>query len=142
MITGLGHVMIRVSNFEKALGFYRDVLRLKEAFRLYDDAGKPWIIYLHVSGYNFVELSETREAPRPNPGPGFAHLCLLVDDIQAEFRRLQPTGCVITDAPKLGKDESWQFWLQDPDGNRIEMMENPAGSKQAEAVAKAAGVSR
>ncbi|HEX6972020.1 MAG TPA: VOC family protein, partial [Limnochordia bacterium] len=72
MFSGIGHVMVRVSSFEKALAFYRDTLGLKEAFRLYNDAGELWIIYLHVAGASFIELSESPPGTNGPSSQGFA----------------------------------------------------------------------
>lgn len=129
-IRALAHVMIRVRDFERALPFYTDVLGLREAFRLQRDDGSTSIIYLHLTGRQFVELSlADQEAPQ-NPFVGYAHMCLEVENIHDLHDRLQKTGYVVPDSLKTGKDGSWQFWLRDPDGNRIELMQYTPESKQ------------
>ncbi|MCL5270108.1 MAG: VOC family protein [bacterium] len=49
-----------------------------------------------------------------------AHICLEVDDIQATAAALRERGVDVSEI-KLGGDQSWQAWLADPDGNRIEL---------------------
>ena len=50
----------------------------------------------------------------------FQHICLEVDDVAKTVVELRGRGIEITEA-KLGLDQSWQAWLSDPDGNRIEL---------------------
>ncbi len=134
----LAHAMVRVKSFDRALAFYRDTLGFPEAFRLYNDQGQLWIVYLHVGGRQFVELSLAQEEPPKGSFTGFHHLCFEVDDIQAWYEKLRPLGCVTAD-PKLGRDGSWQIWIRDPDGNPIELMQYTADSRQT-AFLRQAGV--
>lgn len=126
----LAHVMIRVRDFDVSLPFYSEILGFKEAFWLYHDDGTPWIAYLHVAGRQFVELSRHRDASGYATTAGYDHVCFEVDDVESWHRRLAPTGCVIPDSLKTGKDGSIQLWIKDPDGNRIELMQYTAESKQ------------
>lgn len=56
MIKGIAHAAYTVTNMEKSLCFYCDVLGLKKVFELNRPDGKPWIIYLKVSERQFIEL--------------------------------------------------------------------------------------
>jgi catechol 2,3-dioxygenase-like lactoylglutathione lyase family enzyme len=126
MITGLGHVAFRVTDLDRALDFYVRILGLREAFRL-DMAGQPspWIVYLQVAPGDFVELFPGAKNVGPQPGAdaGYNHFCLLVDDIHATVKELGARGLPIVGAPTKGVDNNYQFWVTDPDGNRIELME-------------------
>ena len=133
MITGIGHVAIRVSDLEQALGFYQGLLGLPEIFRLANDDGEPWLVYLKVNDDNFVELFPGG-GPRPeaqgNP-VGYVHLCLHVDDMEETLAALTERGVDTSKGPSKGKDGNWQYWLTDPDGNRIELMQLMPDSLQA-----------
>lgn len=125
MITGIGHVAIRVSDLKRALAFYQGVLGLPEIFRLNQDDGSPWLLYLRVNEDNFVELFPGG-GPRPEAQGdpvGYAHLCLHVDDMGKTLAELAKRGVDASKGPTQGKDGNWQFWLTDPDGNRIELMQ-------------------
>ena len=125
MITGIGHVAIRVGDLTTALAFYRDVLGLPEVFRLNHDDGSPWLVYLKVNDDSFVELfpgGSPRPEARGNP-VGCIHFCLHVDDMGKTLADLATRGVDASQAPTKGKDGNWQFWLTDPDGNRIELMQ-------------------
>ncbi|HEY3416092.1 MAG TPA: VOC family protein [Armatimonadota bacterium] len=127
MITGLAHLCFVVRDLDAAIAFYTDILGFTPAFDFINEQGERFGIYLHISGRNFVELFNGQ----PGSGTGsYQHLCLEVDDIDATVADLRAKGVEVTDA-KLGSDQSWQAWLQDPDGNRIELHAYTPQSKQA-----------
>ena len=43
-----------------------------------------------------------------------------VEDLPGLVSRLRAQGVEVTD-PFLAMDQTWQAWLSDPDGNRIEL---------------------
>ncbi len=135
MITGIGHVAYGVSDLERSLDFYCRGLGLREAFRLYNDRGEPWIVYLQVRGLDFIELFPDPRVGGATPGspPGaqaYRHLCLMVDDIQATLADLADRGVTADGPAKQGKDTNWQAWLTDPDRSRIELMQISRESPQ------------
>ena len=134
MITGIGHVAIRVTDLERTLDFYCGRLGCREAFRL-DREGEPspWIVYLQVTPGQFLELfpGGEGEAPPRSRTAGHDHTCLLVDDMRATLRELESRGVAIAGEPVRGTDHNWQYWLRDPDGNRIVLMQITPESPQA-----------
>ena len=54
---------------------------------------------------------------------GYLHLCLEVDDVVAWREHLIAKGANVTTGISLGCDNAYQFWMKDPDGNEIEMMQ-------------------
>ena len=134
MIAGLGHVAFRTSDIDRTLEFYCEKLGLTEAFRLNNDDGKPWIVYVRVAEGEFIEFFPTDASPSDGPLPpvGYAHLCLRVDDIHATRRDLSARGMPIDDEVRKGRSGCLQSWLADPDGNRIELMEILPDSLQAQ----------
>ena len=129
MITGMAHACFTVSDLERSIGFYRDLLGLKPAFDFVNDDGRRFGIYLHLGGRNFIELFEG-QLGEPAEGQSYRHICLEVDDIESTVQTLRDQGVEVSD-PKLGTDRSWQAWITDPDGNRIELHHYTAESKQA-----------
>jgi catechol 2,3-dioxygenase-like lactoylglutathione lyase family enzyme len=129
MITGLAHACFTVSDLEQSMQFYRDVLGLKPAFDYVDEHGRRYGFYLHLGDRNFIELFEGQLGERAE-GQSYRHLCLEVDDIASTVQTLRDRGIEVSD-PKLGRDHSWQAWITDPDGNRIELHHYTAESKQA-----------
>ncbi len=66
---------------------------------------------------------------------GYNHFCLVVDDMQATLRELAARGLEISGDPQQGIDSNWQYWINDPDGNAIELMQIAPESPQAAAKA-------
>ena len=129
MITGIAHVCFTVSDLERSLEFYRDGLGFKLAFDFRDENGRRRGAYLHLGRRNFVELFVGTLGERAE-GQSYRHTCLEVDDIEATVHALRERGIEVSE-PKLGGDQSWQAWISDPDGNRIELHHYTARSKQA-----------
>lgn len=129
--------MVQVGDLETSLAFYRDTLGLEEAFRLHDGEGRLWIAYLHVGGGRFVELMKAsgKDLAGVDRGSGYTHMCLLVDNSSELLAELRGKGVTILSDISLGKDGSRQFWIKDPDGNRIELMEYTDQSRQRQFLA-------
>ena len=119
MIKALAHVCFVVSDLEASIAFYQDTLGLTHAFDFTNDEGERFGVYLHLGGRSFLELFRGELAGRAE-GQSYAHLCLEVEDVAATVEELRGKGVEVTDAV-LGGDGSWQAWLADPDGNRIEL---------------------
>lgn len=131
MIIGLTHAAVRVTDVGKSLEFYSGMLGLPEQFRLTNDQGQPWLIYLKVAERQYIELFPGAAGPHEAPqGAGVVHICLEVDDIRATYREFTGRGLVTRGEPILGGDGSWQFWTDDPDGNPIEFHQFTPESRQ------------
>ncbi|HUW58118.1 MAG TPA: VOC family protein [Planctomycetota bacterium] len=128
MITGIAHVCFTTSSIDATLDFYCGKLGLIEAFPFLREDGSKMGVYLHVGGRTFLEFFEGT-LPEGAQTPPYRHLCLEVDDIEAAVRTLREKGLEVTDV-KMGGDNSWQAWLEDPDGNRIELHQYTEESKQ------------
>ncbi len=137
MITSIGHVAFRVTSLQRALDFYCTKLGFSEAFRLeLEGQPSPWIVYIQIAPGNFIELFPDSQAasgtiPARDPQASYKHVCLLVDDMSATLGELASRGLEISQAPTLGLDHNLQYWLNDPDGNPIELMQIMANSPQA-----------
>lgn len=135
-VKSLAHAGFRVKNMEESFKFYIDGLGFKHKFTMYRQKGdvNPWIEYLEFGDHQFVELFHCREEKKPHPDLreyySIHHIALIVDDIHAAFKEAKEKGLHIKTEPLLGPDNTWQFWLIDPDGNEIEMMEYTNDSLQ------------
>jgi glyoxylase I family protein len=129
MIKALAHLCFIASDLEKSIAFYEGTLGLRHGFDFRDDKGKRTGAYIHIGGRSFIELFQGKLAARAE-GQTYGHLCLEVDDIQATVADLKAKGVEVTPI-QMGSDQSWQAWLSDPDGNRIELHHYTAKSWQA-----------
>ena len=147
MITGIGHVAFRVTSLQRALAFYCTKLGFSEAFRLeHERQPSPWIVYIQIAPGSFIELfPDPQDAPKSivrEPQASYKHVCLVVDDLVATLDELAARGLEITGSPKQGLDTNLQYWLHDPDGNPIELMQIMPTSPQAAADARMHTTSR
>ncbi len=128
MIQRLAHVCFVVENLTRSTEFYQDALGLRHGFDFINDQGQRFGVYLCAGGQTFVELF-TGEHDAPTNRQSYTHCCFEVDDIQATVAELQAKGVEVGPV-KMGSDHSWQAWLADPDGNRIELHQYTAESLQ------------
>ena len=128
MIKSVAHVCYIVRDLDTSIAFYVEKLGLTAAFDFIDDKGARFGVYLHAGERTFIELFKGEVGPRAEK-QSYAHLCLEVDDLPATVSTLRSRGVEVTD-PKLGSDQSRQSWLADPDGNRIELHQYTAKSRQ------------
>ncbi len=128
LLTGIAHVCYHVSDLDRAIAFYRDLLGLPLAFEFLDGHGQRFGVYLHAGERTFIELFE-RPAQTGGSHPSYAHLCLEVADLDAAVAALGERGCAVGPAT-LGADGTGQAWLKDPDGNPIELHCYTAASLQ------------
>ena len=129
MITGIAHACFVVRNLDAALEFYQRQLGLTHAFDFKNEQGVRTGVYLLLGRRTFIELFQGTHADASD-APSYKHICLEVDDIQATVKTLRKNAVQVTD-PILGKDQSFQAWMTDPDGNRIELHQYTATSWQA-----------
>jgi lactoylglutathione lyase len=134
-IVGIGHVAIRVKDVDRTLDFYVGRLGFSEMLRLERD-GHLWLIYLRITDTQFLEVFPDAEGERApsREANGFNHLCLEVDSIDQALMELSVAGVPLASPKKKGADGNMQAWIEDPDGNRIELMQMGPDSLQAKAI--------
>jgi lactoylglutathione lyase len=137
-ITSLGHVAIKVTDVDRSLAFYTGSLEFPEMLRLHNKDGSLWLVYLRITDTQYLEVfpgAENDRAPGWNAN-GVNHLCLTVVDIERVVALLTAKGVTMLSPVKEGADGNRQAWIEDPDGNRIELMEMMPGSLQEKAIAR------
>lgn len=140
-LKGIGHVALKVADIGRSMAFYRDRLGFAEMMRLDKEDGSLWLVYLRITDTQFLELFPGGEGDRA-PGAertAVNHFCIECTDLQAAANSLRAAGVALTVEPKMGADNNWQCWIEDPDGNRIEFMQMAANSMQAAAIARLRG---
>jgi len=137
----LGHLAIRARDIEASAKFYCEVAGFKEAFRMYNgEGGKLGTIYLYIAPSQFIEIFPNGSgALTDNNTIGIKHICIEVENAAKCLEELRGRGAPIDTELKTGFSKCIQFWTHDPDGNRIEFMELPPESLQAQANAKLSG---
>jgi lactoylglutathione lyase/glyoxylase I family protein len=123
----LAHVCIFAKDLAETAAFYRDVLGLPVKFG-FTRAGAPFGFYLDAGGRTNIEVFLKPEAKYAATN-AINHLCLEVGSIDDAVAHIRASGVEVT-AKKFGVDETWQAWITDPNGVRIELFEYTDRSAQ------------
>jgi lactoylglutathione lyase len=120
------HSMIRVLDLERSMRFYADALGLREARRM--DFPDFTLVYLRNEENDF-ELELTLNKGRTEAyshGSGYGHIAAVVDDLHAKRAALVERGWTSNEVKEFKDGDRLLarfFFIQDPDGYKIEMME-------------------
>lgn len=116
----IGHVHLKVSDIERALAFWRDVLGFEVTQR------REGAVFMSAGGYHHHVALNTWESAGGTPPPkgttGLYHVAILYPTRAALGRALQRVldgGIVLTGASDHGV--SIALYLDDPDGNGVEL---------------------
>ena len=120
------HSMIRVLNEERSTEFYKKAFSLKVADRL--DFESFVLIYLSNDESTFeLELTVNKDQKDSyNLGNGYGHICLSVDNLEAEHERFEREGLKprkLVDFKNKGETVAKFFFVTDPDGYEIEVVQ-------------------
>ena len=122
------HTMVRVTDLEQSLHFYRDLLGLKETRRIENEKGRFTLIFLAPPGQEDapVELTYNWDPESYTGGRNFGHLAYEVDDIYEFCDRVQKAGVTINRPPRDGH----MAFIRSPDNISVEILQK-GGSKPA-----------
>jgi lactoylglutathione lyase len=115
------HTMVRVSDVEKSLAFYRDALGLHVLREYSSEQGRFTLIYLAAPGDEQaqIELTHNWDPEVYTGGRNFGHVAYAVDDIYATCQRLQQHGVTIARPPRDGR----MAFVRSPDQISIELLQ-------------------
>jgi lactoylglutathione lyase len=115
------HTMVRVSDVEKSLAFYRDALGLQVLREYSSEQGRFTLIYLAAPGDEQaqIELTHNWDPEVYTGGRSFGHVAYAVDDIYATCQRLQQHGVTIARPPRDGR----MAFVRSPDQISIELLQ-------------------
>jgi catechol 2,3-dioxygenase len=119
--TDIGHVHLKVSDLDRAIGFYNGVLGFEVTQRMGRSAA-----FLSAGGYHHHIGLNTWEShggtPPPAGATGLYHLAIRYPDRAAlgeALRSLRDGGIALDGAADHGVSEA--LYLRDPDGNGVEL---------------------
>ena len=127
MIKAIAHICISTKDLDETENFYCSCLGLSKKFDFIRD-GKVFGYYLQINDNNFIEVFQTG-ANSSEEEPQIKHFCLEVDDIDKTIEEVRNCSVNITDK-EMGGDNSWQAWLTDPNGIKIELHQYTEKSNQ------------
>jgi catechol 2,3-dioxygenase len=119
--TRIGHIHLKVSNLDKALTFYRDLLGF-EVTQYYGNSA----VFVSAGGYHHhIGLNTWHSkngATAPADACGLYHTAILYPtrkDLAVALRRLMDAKYLLSGASDHGVSEA--IYLDDPDGNGVEL---------------------
>ncbi|HET7042949.1 MAG TPA: VOC family protein [Gemmatimonadales bacterium] len=120
----------RVPDLERSIRWYEAAFGAREAFRANRDDGSPQLAYLELASGQFIELFPNGKNPIQEPADpiGYAHICVVVDDLAATLAHLAALGVTPAAPARTGRAGQQLAFIADLDGNRIELMEIPPDS--------------
>jgi catechol 2,3-dioxygenase len=117
----IGHVHLKVSDLDRSLAFWRDVLGFEVMVRMGDQAA-----FISAGGYHHhigLNTWESKGAgPPPRAATGLYHVAVRYPDratLADAVRRVAQAGIPLEGASDHGVSEA--IYLSDPDGNGVEL---------------------
>lgn len=121
------HTMIRVENLDRAIEFYCGALGMKELRRFDNPSQKYTLVFV---GYgdektsHCLELTYNYGVNSYDKGEVYGHIALAVEDCEAATKAVADKGGnVVRPAGPLVGGSSIIAFCEDPEGNKIELIE-------------------
>ena len=141
MITAFNHAGLIVQDLDKAIEFYRDVidLEVKTMMERTGEAPSKLLGYddIHIKGAHvspgegptleLIQYINPSAANRPTEERavlGASHVAFTCEGIQETFDHLISKGAKQMNPPQEVAPGQWRCYLQDPEGNWVELCEN------------------
>lgn len=115
------HTMVRVTDIDKSLHFFRDLLGLKEMRRQDNEKGRFTLVFLAADDnpQSQVELTYNWDPEVYTGGRNFGHLAYEVDDVYALCQKLKDGGVTINRPPRDG----YMAFVRSPDNISVELLQ-------------------
>lgn len=116
-LSQIGQIAIPVSNLERAVEFYRDVLGIRFLFQ-----APPGLAFFDCGGVRL--LLDVPAKVQPNQNASIIYY--KVDELPSAVETLKSRGVSFEQEPelvaKMPDHELWMAFLKDPDGNMLALM--------------------
>lgn len=120
------HTMLRTGDLERSIAFYTDVLGMALLRRKDYPEGKftlAFVGYGDERDHSVIELTYNWGVAHYEPGTGFGHLAIEVDDVYAACAEIRSRGGkIIREAGPMNAGTTIIAFVADPDGYAIELI--------------------
>ena len=115
------HTMVRVTDLDESLRFYRDILGLRETRRTDNEKGRYTLVFLAPDGQEEapIELTYNWDPEDYDGGRNFGHLAYEVEDIYDFCQKVMDAGITINRPPRDGR----MAFIRSPDKVSIEILQ-------------------
>lgn len=121
------HTRMRVSDMERTLKFYSDVLGLEVVEQKVSPRGSHLAFLAVPNSEELIELCSFPASGTVKVQEDLVHLAFEVEDLDRTIQELQAKGIPITDGPTRTSSGSRFIFIDAPDGYEIELIQRPAG---------------
>ena len=126
MITGINHIAIICSDYNKSKHFYHTILGFEIIAENYRSERDQWKLDLRVNADTAIELFSFPNVPERPSYPearGLRHLCFSVDQLDETIKSLEQKGIVFEPVRTDIYTQKRFVFFTDPDGLPIELYE-------------------
>jgi len=127
MVKKLLHTRYRVSDLEKTISFYKDVLGLEEVRRQTSGRGSQLVFLKAPDSDVEIEICKFDAVGPVVVGPDLTHLAFEVDDLDEFAKAATAKGYPLSDGPHSTGSGRIAF-IDAPEGYEIELIERGAKS--------------
>ena len=123
MIKKYLHTRFRVSDMEKSISFYRDILGMEVVEQKTSPRGSK-LVFLQFPGMDCeLELCSFPSSGNVHVPEDLVHLAFQVDDLESCISKLEAANIPITEGPIESSNGTRFIFTEDPDKYEIELMQ-------------------
>ena len=123
MVKKLLHTRYRVTDLEKTVSFYKDVLGLEETRRHKSPRGSELVFFKAPGSEEEIEICKYDASGPVNVGTDITHLAFEVDDMDAFAAHSAAKGYPLSDGPTPTSTGSVIAFVDAPEGYEIELIQ-------------------
>jgi len=123
MVKKLLHTRYRVTDLEKTVAFYRDVLGLEEIRRFTSGRGSQLVFLKAPGSEELIEICKYDASGPVVVGPDLTHLAFEVEDMDAFARHAAAKGYPLSDGPHPSSSGGSIAFIDAPEGYEIELIQ-------------------
>ncbi len=123
MIKKLLHTRYRVTDLEKTVAFYKEVLGLKETSRHASGRGSQLVFFKAPGSDEEIEICKYDGSGPVNVGSDITHLAFEVDDMEAFAKHSAAKGYPLSDGPHESGSGSVIAFIDAPEGYEVELIQ-------------------
>ena len=123
MVKKLLHTRYRVSDLEKTVAFYRDVLGLELLRRHTSPRGSQLVFFKAPGSEEEIEICQYDGSGEVKVGYDITHLAFEVDDLDAFAEHAAEKGYPLSDGPTPTGSGSVIAFVDAPEGYEIELIQ-------------------
>ena len=122
------HTMIRVTDIEKSIAFYCDVLGMRLLRRMDFPEGRftlAFVGYADASETAVLELTHNWDTDAYQLGDAYGHIAIGVEDVYATCEGVKErNGNVVREAGPMKGGSTVIAFVEDPDGYKVELLQD------------------